>query len=179
MSMCYWCNNQSYCRASNRDVFKEIEAGRMYCRGFKASFNVISMGRTSPPFVNEQKSVTRRDWSKVTARKFQHGQIFIAYSKQVMYGGEPLGIGQLTADPFKQQLNMMVGRDYAREGFEYLDQQAGTEELWEAFVRWGSSTYEMTVVPFKILEVFPGMQEMYSTEEEIRKAINALVEAIG
>lgn len=182
MSMCSWCNNQSYCRANMQDLFSEVDEGLQYCQSFKATLPMISMGRTSPPWVNEEKSVTRRDWSTATARKFPNKQLFMAYSKQPMFGGEPLGIGQMIADPFKQSTLEMGSEDYDNEGFHYLDLRhrdiKGTLPLIKACIRWKDSDQMLTVVPFMIIEVFPGMKEKYSTDEEVVRCVKALVEAL-
>ena len=70
---------------------------------------------------------------------------------------------------------MMVDEDYKKEGFFFLEAETGNEELWDAFVRWESSGQILTVVPFEVREVFPGMKKKYSTNDEIIKCVKALV----
>lgn len=176
MSMCYWCRRNTYCQAVEKALYKAVNDNVMYCDIFNpVALPPISMGRTSPPWVNKEKAVTRRNWMTSTARKFQNDTYYMAWSRQRQFGGEPIGIGKITGDPFRQHTSMMVDDDYVREGFEFLDRKYGKKVLWDAFIRWEQSRQILTVVPFEVLEVFPGMQKKYSTDDEIVKVVNALL----
>ena len=74
--------------------------------------------------------------------------------------------------------------DYYNEGFKYLDERYDsiTDEentLLYALRRWVDADQIMTVIPFENVEVFPGMVDKYSTDEEIIRCVKALVKAIG
>ncbi|MHA1137987.1 MAG: hypothetical protein ACTSSE_16020 [Candidatus Thorarchaeota archaeon] len=177
MSMCDWCKIGC--------ALPEENYGE-YCDMFKAKrMPIISFGHTSPPFVAQEKSVTRRNWTERHARIFKEGKICKAYSKGPQYGGECIGIIKITETPFKQHTDDMTPMDYRYEGFEYLDQQnkriTGEEFLLrKTFDVWRFDNISyLSVVPFEILEVFPGMLERYTTDEEIIKAVKALQKAIG
>ena len=186
MSMCYWCRRNSYCQAMEKAKYKAVNDGVMYCEVFNpVALPVISMGRTSPPWVNEEKSVTRRYWSKSTSRLFRKDAYYIALSKQRQFGGQAIGIGRMTADPFKQSRRKMRGyKPYVAEGFEYLDDRY--EEIFpdeglplvRAYLRWHDADISMTVVPFEIKEVFPGMMAKYSSDEEIMRCVKDFVKVL-
>lgn len=175
--------------------YKAVNDGVMYCEVFNpVALPVISMGRTSPPWVNEEKSVTRRNWTKSTSRLFRKDAYYLALSKQRQFGGQAIGIGRMTADPFKENTGVhfknaeTLERFYKAEGFEYLDSNYNritnalyykdSSPLFEATKRWTKADIPMTVVPFEIKEVFPGMEEKYSTDEEIIRCVKALVKVL-
>lgn len=102
-----------------------------------------------------------------------------------LYGGQALGIGKMTADPFKQSTRVMPEADYDNEGFAFLDQiynsietETDVSPLYSAFIKWQEANQIMTVVPFEIKEVFPKMKEKYSTDEEIIRCVKALVKVL-
>ena len=184
MSMCDWCRNTAYCKVMEDALYNAVNGGGRYCETFSCSLPIISMGMTSPPFVNEEKSVTRRDWASKTTRKFPKGQFFQAFSKQLQFGGEAIGIGKIWKEPIKESTGEMTCVDPELEGFEYLcdrweELNPGKDcPLVLAFVRWCEADIIMTVIPFDTIEIFPGMKDKYSTDEEIVKAVKALVEAL-
>ena len=194
MSMCYWCQRKPYCQEMNRKLYESIDEGKIYCEGFtQDGLPNISMAWTTPAWVTENKEVTRRNWAMPTLRRFKKDATYLAWSKNKMYGGEPIGLGRMTKDAFKESLdkNTVHGMEYFNEfykaeGFEYLDDRnneiigstTGYRHLHLIAMKWASSNKIMTVVPFKIVEVFPGMKEKYTTDEEIIRCVKALVRAL-
>jgi len=168
-----------------KELYKSVNDGVMHCTTFKpVAMPSISFGWTSPPFVTMNKTVTRRNWAQSTIKRFKKDGHFLAWSKQQRFGGEPIGIGSLTADPFKQPTGDCGFEDlYEPEGFKWLDEyyekiMIRTSGLVGSTHRWISSNIPMTVVEFEILEVFPGVKEKYSTDEEIIRCVKALLKEL-
>lgn len=183
--------------------YKAVNDGVMYCLAFNpANLPTISMAYTTPAWVAEQKEVTRRSWQPSTIRRFQKGTRYLAVSNN--YGGTALGIGEITENPFKQRTGNDITLDgmikfYKAEGFHYLDGQWARINNWklpktlsiesmkdfkslpliEATHRWMNSNVLMTVVPFKVNEVFPCMKDKFTTDDQIKKSVKALVRAIA
>ena len=215
MSMC------DYCKCTPRDInvlgmkkeykacmqpswhIRAVQNGDMYCDHIVYNITPrISMSMTTSPFVTKNKYVTRRNWTDRTTQRFQKGTLFKAVRSN--YGGEVIGIGEITDNPYKQNtgnditLNGMIELHRA-EGFRYLDEQWVRINDWKlpeklsieslknyenlplikATYRWINSNQILTVVPFKVIEVFPGMEAKYTTEEEIVRCVKALQKAIG
>jgi hypothetical protein len=142
------------------------------------------MAWTTPAFVAEMKTVTRRNWKPSTVKRFQKGVQFKAVTSN--YGGEVIGIGEIAENPYKQSTRDMDDMDdYIAEGFSYMDSEFAELDdsdllpLYCAMKDWQQKDQMVTVVPFKIVEVFPGMLEKYTTDDEIRRCVKALVKAIG
>lgn len=186
MSMCDYCINNGAC---NQPYWKQsgVKKYELYCDSFKV-FRMprISMNRTTSAFVTENKEVTRRHWQPVTIKRFKKDTKFLAVQR--CYGGEALGVGRLTEDTLKQPTGKMESKEYFDEGFKHLDDEYSriTENnlisghpLIIAFERWIDKNQILTVIPFKVIEVFPGIKEKYSTDEEIIRCVKALVRAIG
>lgn len=182
MSMCDYCL-RFQCAAPMWHI-NAVKKGDLYCdSALIKKMPIISFGHTTPPFVAREKDITRRNWTERHAGNFHEGKVCKAYSKGPQYGGECIGILKLTATPFKQSTLKIGSDDYDKEGFHYLDIKhrdiEGTLPLINACIRWKDSDKMLYVVPFEIVEVFPGMKEKYSTDEEIIKAVKALKKAIG
>lgn len=180
MTMCDYCINNGVC---NQPYWKQngVKKYELYCDSFKVfRMPKISMNRTTSAFVTMNKRVTRRHWQPVTIKRFKKDTKFLAVQR--CYGGEALGIEQLTEDPFEQSTKLMYYEDYVDEGFKYLDGEfhriANDTPLVLAFESWHNKDQTLTVVPFKVIEVFPGMKEKYSTDKEIIRCVKALVRAL-
>ena len=183
MSMCDYCIHHD-CKQPQWHINAVIN-GDMYCQAFKSWLKRnISMSHVTASFCAERKSITRRNWANVTIRQFHQGTKALVWNKQSRFGGEPIGVLELTENPFKQNTNDMPLSHYVEEGFEYLDDKHTKityciPVLAEVFMRWKKKDDIMTVVPFMALEVFPGMKDKYTTDEEIIRCVKALVKAIG
>lgn len=183
MSMCDWCKNKQNCHQPEWAIIA-VENNDLYCEAFKGdNLPPISFSYVSPAFCAMQKSVTRRNWANVTIKMFRKDSHFLAWSKQARFGGEPIGIGKMVADPFKQDISDInfegtdgIWRLYEAEGFKYLDGDKTT--LLDATVGWINSGGIYTVVPFEIIEVFPTCKERYTTDEEIVRCVKALVKVL-
>jgi len=157
--------------------------------------NIISMAWTTPAFVAQRKTVTRRSWSPVYARKFKKGDIIEAYSKAPKWGGFPIGKLELTETPYRERTGVHrtagvdVGYDisladfYHAEGFAYLDDEyrriTGNDgPLWETTVRWVEADTEHWVVPFRIIEIYRDAY-MFLNDDEILRCVKKLREVIG
>jgi len=119
-----------------------------------------------------------------TVKRFLKGVQFKAVTSN--YGGEVIGIGEIAENPYKQSTRDMDDvDDYIAEGFSYMDSEFAELDdsdllpLYCAMKDWQEKDQMVTVVPFKIVEVFPGMREKYTTDDEIRRCVKALVKAIG
>lgn len=181
MSMCDYCIHHD-CQQPQWHINAVIN-GDMYCDHFKSWLKRrISMNSVTSAFVTENKNDTRRNWMPSTVKKFPKGTKFLAVSSN--YGGEVLGIGEVTENPFKQNTGEMCHDDYVGEGFDYLDREYqecthNGKPLVEAIIKWIDKEEILTVVQFKILEIFPGMKIKYNKDEEIVRCVKALVKVIG
>jgi hypothetical protein len=119
----------------------------------------------------------------VTFAQYNQGTKALVWNKQARFGGEPIGVLELTENPYKQMTSLMGVDDYLNEGFQYLDKEyyriTKDMPLAESFANWKRRAEWMTVVPFKVLEVFPTCKERYTTDDEIKRCVKALVRAIG
>ncbi|MDD5010254.1 MAG: hypothetical protein PHC68_17875 [Syntrophorhabdaceae bacterium] len=181
MSMCKWCRKSGGCIQPEGHL-KAVETGELYCDYFKPILMPrISMAWTTPAWVAEQKCVTRRHWKPLTISRFHKGTKYLTVKSN--YGGDALGIGEIIVQPFKEQTSRMNNIDYEHEGFAFMDKEyyriKKDMPLNLAMANWKRRNEIMTVVPFNILEVFPGMKEKYTTDDEIARCVKALVRAIG
>ena len=186
MAMCEYCKRVCDLPEWARKATAKEE---LYCESFSPAFiPTISMAYTSPSWVSCNKTVTRRNWKPITIKKFHKGTKFIA--KRSNYGGQALGVGEITREVYRENTEVMGHNDYIAEGFRYMDNELGVIPnantiyetgfpLLDAFTRWKQRAEIMIVVPFKIIEVFPGMEDKYTTPEEIKRCVKALQKAIG
>ena len=182
MTMCDYCRNYE-CNQPEWTI-KAVVNGDMYCQAFKSWIKRdISMACVTPSFVTGNKSVTRRNWTDRHSRLFTDGTQALVWNKQARFGGEPIGVLELTENPFKQSTGEMTVQDYDMEGFLELDTKyyeiERTMPVKDAMLSWKRRNELLTVVPFKILEVFPGMEAKYTTDNEIIRCGKALRKAIG
>jgi len=189
MTMCDYCIEQGKCHQP-KWITASVQSDKMYCESFRpVKMPIISMNSVASAFVTRNKSVTRRNWMPSTVKRFTKGTKFLAVTSN--YGGEALGVGEITKDPYKENigLNNTLAKHhdlYHAEGFAYLDDGCDRStdfktmstlysKLWD----WINSNQTLTVVPFKIIEVFPGMKTKYTTDKEIVRCVKALARAIG
>ena len=184
MTMCDYCRHDNECMQPQWHI-SAVNNGDRYCEAFKSWLKRnISMAYVTPSFVTNNKSVTRRDWADVTIRQFKNETKALVWNKQSRFGGEPIGVLELTKNPFKQNTSLMLPLDYVAEGFKYLDEEYSKHHhldrpLMIVIDKWRESCGVFSVVPFKIVEVFPGMEKKYTTDEEIIRCVKALEKAIG
>ncbi len=127
---------------------------------------ILSFAWTTPALLAEpcQKSVTRRDWSDKHAAKFHKGQLVEAWNRSPRYGGRPVAIVRLTADPIQEWTTSAPQEDFEREGFAYLESIGAKvdgmtpSELWESWHNQITDEY-LYVVRFERVQVL-GEAEM-------------------
>ena len=79
----------------------------------------ISFAWTAPAFIARRKRCTRRDWPDHYAERFPIGSEHVATSRQLRYGGHPIGtLGIL--DIYKEDTALIPDSDWEAEGFAYL-----------------------------------------------------------
>lgn len=183
MTMCDHCIHHLKCRQPQW-ITIAVQAGDMYCKAFKPVPRPrISMSWTSPAWVSMNKTVTRRNWMPSTVKKFPKGKKFMAVSSN--YGGDALGVGEITENPFKQSTKELDWPDYINEGFHYLDREfirinhKDYSPLEDVMDTWRRKDELLTVVPFRVIEIFPGMMDKYTSDSEIKRCVKALVRVIG
>jgi hypothetical protein len=120
----------------------------------------ISFAWTTPAFIALQKTVTRRDWPEDYANRFKEGDLLFAYDKQARFGGNKIGIIQLTADPSFEPMSKMPDSDYEAEGFKYLHENPHLiprsmkiDVSWDGFNTWRNSGESKWVIRFRICEI--------------------------
>lgn len=184
MSMCYWCKIKGQCKQPEW-LIRAVGNDDLYCDAFTpVALPSISVAYVTASFVTTNKSVTRRHWQPVTIKRFKKDAYFLAWNKQQRFGGQAIGIGRITKDPFKENTFIMPDCEYTNEGFYYLDTEYNDcthrgRPLEDAFKSWRNKQVILTVVPFETLEIFPGMESKYSTDKEIIRCVKALVRVIG
>lgn len=131
---------------------------------------IISFNWTTPALVAGQKTVTRRTWDDRYARTFHAEETVMAYDRQPRFGGKPVAILKLTADPYKESTRNAQESDYEAEGFRFLEgikakvNGIPPRVLWRA---WHVSPHQAWVVRFQVVSL---------VEEE---AESAIVEEVG
>jgi uncharacterized protein YqfB (UPF0267 family) len=92
---------------------------------------IISFPWTTQALLDGKKTVTRRDWPELHAKKFRVGAIVTAYDKQPCWGGRPMAriqivsvrresLNELYADPSYARAQLKgEGRSLARRGRIY------------------------------------------------------------
>ena len=116
----------------------------------------ISFAWTTPALLAGKKTVTRRAWKTVWARRFRKGDLVTAFDKQPRYGGHPVAVIRLIADPVQEQLADAPELDWEAEGFAYLSDIGERvhgqvpEDVWNDWM----TNYDMVyVVRFELVEV--------------------------
>ena len=85
---------------------------------------IIAFAWTTPAVLADRKHRTRRDWDDVYAGRLRKGDNLQAWDHSPRTGkGKKVAEIVLTADPFKQPINLLTDRDYELEGFAYLQEK--------------------------------------------------------
>ncbi len=134
----------------------------------------ISFAWTTPAFLSQQKTATRRDWPEEYAKRFKEGDLLFAYDKQARFGGSKIGIIQLTADPSFEPMSKMPDSDYEAEGFKYLHENPHLipksmkiDVSWEGFNAWRNSGGNKWVIRFGICEILKDFKTINGTTYRI------------
>lgn len=145
----------------------------------------ISMAYTTPSIVNEDKELTSRNWTPFHARKYKKDGLTQAYSKSPQWGGEPVGILKVISEPlWLNTSSFTLDEFYRMEGFRFLDtaynkiRPLPMKPLREVTKRWIEEDGWMWRLPFEIVEIYPGMQAKYSTDKEIIRCVEKLIEVL-
>lgn len=122
---------------------------------------IISFANTTPAFIAQEKSVTRRDWKDGYAKRFKKNEVIQGWNRSPRFQGKPIGIIRLIETPYQENTFLMPEEDYEKEGFQYLDRnshlKAGVykdKNLKEFFDDWKRSAVLLWVVRFEYVEVF-------------------------
>lgn len=117
----------------------------------------LSFAWTKEPLVAREKTVTRRSWKPEYAAKFKRGDLVQAYDRRPSWGGQPIALLQLTADPRSESTGRIPNADWEREGFMYMHQMGlnvGKETPLEIWKRWQEEPEDMYVIRFNVVEVY-------------------------
>ena len=145
------------------------------------NMNIISMAYTTPAWVNQAKTITRRNWNPNYASRFRKDQILRAYSSSPLGGGVPLGEMRLTDVPqFRRTSTASLQEMYEKEGFRFLDMEyqkfTGKKELlWDATRRWIEADVWVWEIPFEITKVYPRVVDKYSHETYVVSCVEKLL----
>lgn len=120
----------------------------------------IAFSWTSAPLRAYAKDVTRRDWDADYARRFRKGALVGASDRQRRFGGKRIGLLEMTQDAYYESEALMPDRDYAGEGFAWLDAHPEYKptrwkygNLYRHFLECREAGESVWVVRFKILEI--------------------------
>lgn len=80
---------------------------------------IISFGHTTDALLAEQKTVTRREWTRGHARMFCEGLLVDAYDKSPRHGRKVATI-RITRGPYRERLAEFPIQDVAGEGFAWM-----------------------------------------------------------
>jgi|GEM_PF-1678761 hypothetical protein len=81
----------------------------------------VSFAWTTAAVQARCKDVTRREWNDDYAARFTKGEVVGALDKTFRAGGTQFGTIRLLEKPYKESEALMPDRDYAGEGFAFLD----------------------------------------------------------
>lgn len=115
----------------------------------------VSFAWTSPAYVARRKRCTRRDWPDHYAEKFVIGSEHVATSRQLRYGGHPIGTFGIE-DIYKGSSAKVPDGDWEAEGFAYLTQigamcgKRTPRQIWD---EWFEHPMDLWVVRFQILTI--------------------------
>lgn len=126
---------------------------------------IVSFAYTTPALLAGAKTVTRRDWNPAYAAGFRRNDLVAAWDRSPRFGGRPVAIIRLTADPVREPIGYMMDLDYDAEGFrwlhDHLDQisVSGRRRFgsfgWDEFETWRRSLVDLWVVRFKLVTILP------------------------
>ena len=121
---------------------------------------IVSFAWTTPAFLAERKSVTRRQWDDAYAMRFKPGSIHQAYDKSPRNGGKQIGQIRIRSVA-KEPISRMSDSDYEAEGFKYME-ECGLK-IWgltprHAFQEWRVSGESYWVIRFEILSLPIGVE---------------------
>jgi len=136
----------------------------------------ISFALTTAAVQARCKDVTRREWDDDYAARFQKGEVVGALDKTFRAGGKQFGTIRLLEKPYKESEALMPDRDYAGEGFEFLDKIPRFKpKMWEhtilRFKFENDREYgdEFWVVRFEILDITRTLEFTAREWETIRQ----------
>ena len=113
---------------------------------------IISFAWTTPALIAGRKTVTRRDWDRDYAERFQAGELIAAYDRSPRFKGKQVATIRLTEKP--HFCNETPIEDWEGEGFAYLESIGAKvnghtpRELWDD---WREETPFMWVVRFEVV----------------------------
>lgn len=143
----------------------------------------ISFAWTTAAVQARCKDVTRREWDDDYAVRFQKGEVVGALDKTFRAGGKQFGTIRLLEKPYKESESQMPDRDYAGEGFEFLDKLPRFKPtMWKntilRFKFENDRDYGEVfwVVRFEILDITRPLNFDESEQETIRQIQNYLRE---
>lgn len=102
---------------------------------------IISFAWTTPAFLADRKSVTRRTWFPEYAKRFKptkKGKICQAYDKNPRFGGRRIGELEVRSLAW-EDIKTMPDEDYENEGFKFMEEQGlkiWNKHPWQAFEDW-------------------------------------------
>jgi len=141
------------------------------------------MAYVTPSFASGNKTRTRRDWTDRTRRLFIDTTRVLVWNKQARFGGEPIGVMEITDRPYTESTAKMTDADYYLEGFHYLDERYHqVHDEWplkSVFRDWRKKDQILTVIDFRIIDVFPTVFNRYTTVDEIERCVKALTKALA
>ena len=117
---------------------------------------IISFAWTTPAFLANRKTRTRRDWNDDYAKTFKKGQLVAAYDRLARIGGKQIGIIELTETPFKEFTCKVQPEDWELEGFAYLESIGvringhSPAEFWK---QWLNSNKQLWVISFRRIKL--------------------------
>lgn len=143
----------------------------------------ISFAWTTAAVQARCKDVTRREWDDTYAARFQKGDVIGATDRTFRVGGKQFGVIRLLEKPYKESEAEMPDRDYAGEGFEFLEAfprfkparwaNVNLRVKFEDDRRYGD---EFWVVRFEILDITRPLQFDEREQEVVRTIQNYLLQ---
>ncbi|NES64125.1 MAG: hypothetical protein F6K24_02100 [Okeania sp. SIO2D1] len=109
-----------------------------------------------PQLLAGLKSVTRRKWNDKYAQSMVKGwaeKFHPALTRACCFGGESVGVIELTEPPYQEKLSDMPESDVALEGFPELSKQEFIDRFFE-----GDSEAIVWVVRFQFIPTTAEMQ---------------------
>jgi uncharacterized protein YqfB (UPF0267 family) len=122
---------------------------------------IVSFAHTTPAFLANRKTRTRRDWVESHAKKFHVGDVVKAYDKSPRVHGKLVGYLRVTGLT-RENVALMTEEDFEKEGFAYLQEQGIL--MWgkiprAAFDDWIDTEQDYYVLDFVKIPTPPGEKE--------------------
>lgn len=142
---------------------------------------IISFAWTTPALLAGAKTMTRREWTTQHALKFHAGDLVDAWNRSPRAGrssgARKVATIRLTRDPYEQSTRELDSRDYAREGFAWLERNGEFDRAWSIWTDWTMHYRTLWVVEFELVDAWDEYHK--TTDAQLREVVAADAPGLG